>query len=129
MKLVALFLIALNANLAIASDDCRAKVVAAYGLLEKPIDADNFSTNSLADLGLSIEEINNLNPQEQAVIYDQVKPLDVVIEETIDELSSRIDQVVGTFYEFFMAEQLQQWRAQREELRVCLPERLKYLED
>lgn len=102
--------------------ECRDLIVEGYKMLKIDIKADEFSTTTFNELNISIEDFNQLTPTEQTTIYNKIKPLSLVVTEVIDELNSQIDRYVGSFYEFFMAAEIQSWRAQKDKLRYCNPQ-------
>lgn len=110
-------------NVAIASESeviaCRDAVVLGYAALERTIERESFSTGSFDQFGITPEQFNALSADDQIEIYQKIKPLPVMVEETIAEINSNISQVAGSFYEFFMADELQRWRAARDVLRSC----------
>lgn len=117
MKLLVFSLILASTN--VFAMDCRDAVVAGYAAVNVSIDADEFSQLSFEELELTPALYNALPPAEQEEIYRQIKPLEVMVEETISMLNSRINRVVGSYYEFFMIDELEQWRSSRDELRAC----------
>lgn len=122
-KLTALFIttIFLTLTTAYAADEtqCRNEVVAAYTSLGESINANDFSNRTFTELEISYQEFNLLSSQEQDEIYMQVKPLEVMIEETIGKLNRYINRYAGTFYEMFMLDEIDEWRTHRDALRKC----------
>lgn len=109
----------------LSDKECRKLIVEAYDLLGDKVEPDSFSTNEFSDFNISIEQFNALTASEQVDIYRRIKPLAVVVQEVIDEINGQINRYAGTFYEYFMAEQMQQWRAKKDELRGCNPQKRK----
>ncbi|MBT4793471.1 MAG: hypothetical protein HON90_18000, partial [Halobacteriovoraceae bacterium] len=52
-------------------------------------------------------------------IYIQLKPLETMVKDSIVSLNQKINQIIGTFYELFLAAELQEWREKREQLKSC----------
>ncbi|MAZ47035.1 MAG: hypothetical protein CME65_00640 [Halobacteriovoraceae bacterium] len=108
---------------AIASEgqaaECRDAVVAGFAALDQSIERESFSTGSFDQFELSPEQYNALTPAEQVEIYQKIKPLPVMVQETIDLLNGNIGQVAGTIYEFFLIDELARWREARDGLRQC----------
>lgn len=102
--------------------NCRDAIVDGYSALDQFIERDSFSLGKFEDHNLTVEQYNALTPEEQEEIYRSIKPLVVMVEETIATLNRNINQVVGTFYEFFMTDELERWRAARDQLRSCIYE-------
>lgn len=99
--------------------DCRDSVVEAYTALDMTIERESFSTGSFDQFELTPEQYNALTPAEQEEIYKMIKPLQVMVQETIDLLNGNIRQVAGTVYEFFLTDELARWREARDGLRQC----------
>jgi hypothetical protein len=99
--------------------DCRTAVVDAKKVLGDDIDPNSFSTMGFTDLNMSAEDFNALTPEVQADYYQKVKPLEVMVEETISDLNGRIDYYSNSFYAFFMIDEIQEMRDSRDELRAC----------
>lgn len=119
-KLTLLILSILLASSAFANDKpCRSAVVDAYTSLGEKIAADDFSNREFSELGISYAEFNAMDSRDQEAIYMKVKPIEVMVEETIQKLTRYINRYVGTFYEFYMIDELEQWRSSRDTLRSC----------
>ena len=99
--------------------DCRDAIVSAYHILGEQISSEEFSNAQFSDFNITVEEFNELDSTEQEIIYRRVKPIEVMVEESIARLNGKINRVKGTFYEFFLADELQEWRAKRDDLRSC----------
>lgn len=97
--------------------ECRNLIVTGYKLLKQDVKTDDFSTNKFEDFDLTVEQFNQLSAEEQIIIYNKIKPLGLVVSEVIDALNDEINRYVGTFYEFFMAADIQKWRLQKDLLR------------
>ena len=125
MRVLILIAVAIFANFTKAetemsdTDLCRNAVVEAFAVLGNEIDPNSFSNAQFEDFNLTVEQFNSLESSRQVTIYNQIKPLPIMIEETISILTDSIDSVVGTFYEFFMSAELKSWRESREKLRSC----------
>ncbi len=118
MKLAFALFLSLLSGMTYAGS-CRDQIVSAYELIGVQIKADSFSSTSFEELGLSFEEFNELPSEKQEEIYSQIRPLEVMVEQVIFDLNAKIDEVAGTFYEFFMGAELEAWRLKRAELRKC----------
>jgi len=99
--------------------DCRTSVVDAYKSLGETIQADDFSSSEFNELNITHLEFNALTSKQQELIYMQVKPLEVMVEETIQKLNRYIERYVGTYYELYMASEIEDWRKKRDSLRSC----------
>lgn len=106
-------------NSAMAANSCRSEVVLAYASLGEKIAEDSFSNSTFEELNVTYTEFNLLSSSEQDEIYMQIKPLEVMVEETIGKLNRYINRYVGTYYELFMADEISQWRTHRDNLRKC----------
>jgi hypothetical protein len=95
-----------------AASSCRDAVVEAYRSLGKKIEKDSFSDSKFSEFNISVEEFNLLSSEEQEEIYLRV-------EETISDLNKQISRIAGSFYEFFMTHELDDWRSKRDLLRSC----------
>ena len=102
-----------------ATSSCRDAVVEAYGSLGKKIDKNSFSDSNFSEFNISVEEFNLLSSEEQEEIYMRVKPIEIMVEETISDLNKQINRIAGSFYEFFMINELEDWRSKRDLLRSC----------
>lgn len=98
---------------------CRDAVVDAYASIDIQIDRDSFSTANFEDISLGVEDFNQLSPEEQNVIYNQIKPMEVMVESTIFVLNSKLSRYLGTFYEIYMTEKIKLWRKNIAKLRSC----------
>jgi hypothetical protein len=99
---------------------CRDTIVDAYTAIGINMPADSFSNAKFEDFNISIQEFNALSSKEQEVIYMRVKPIEVVAENAINTINRYINRYVGTFYEVYMADELSNWRLQRDNVRNCL---------
>lgn len=98
---------------------CRQAVVQAQATLGNNIEESSFSSYTFESLNISVTEFNQLDSAEQIEIYNQVKPIDVMVDSTIRDLTNSINEYVGTFYEFYMTDEISGWRDQRDSLRSC----------
>lgn len=98
---------------------CRDAVVTAYSNLGEKIAADEFSNQQFSDLGISYTDFNLMTSREQEAIYLKVKPIEVMVEETIQKLTRYIQRYVGSFYESYMIDEIELWRSSRDTLRSC----------
>ena len=64
-------------------------------------------------------EFNELSSEEQGEIYKQVKPLAVMVEETISDLSGAINYYLNSYYAMYMIDEIDDMRDQRDGLRAC----------
>lgn len=117
-KLLVFLILVAQSQIALATS-CRDAVVIAYESFGGHLPKDSFSNSEFKDYNLSIEEFNALSSEEQEKIYMQIKPIELMVEETIGIINQRIGSVAGTFYELFMADKLQLWREARESLKSC----------
>jgi hypothetical protein len=102
-----------------AASSCRDAVVEAYRSLGKKIEKDSFSDSNFSEFNITVEEFNSLSSEEQEEIYLRVKPIEIMVEETISDLNKQISRIAGSFYEFFMINELDDWRSKRDLLRSC----------
>ena len=98
--------------------ECRQTVVDSYRTFGIIIRTDSFSSARFEDMELTAEQFNALELDVQILIYRQVKPLEVVAQETIDILNSKISRISGSSVEYLMLDALTKWRALRESLRL-----------
>ena len=119
-RIILSVLLALSCNVIAGEINCRDAVVAGYAALKQEIDRDSFSQGEFEDFDLTPEQYNALSSEQQVVIYQHIKPLVVMVEETITRLNQSIERIVGTFYELYMTDDLQRWRAGRDQLRSCI---------
>ena len=99
--------------------DCRNAVVEAQKTLGNNLAEDSFSNASFEDFNLTVEQFNALSSAKQEKIYIQIKPLETMVKDSIVSLNQKINQIIGTFYELFLAAELQEWREKREQLKSC----------
>jgi hypothetical protein len=120
MRKILVFLILLSQiQTVFAATSCRDAVVEAYGSLGKEIERNSFSSTTYSELNISVQDFNLLPSEEQEEIYMKIKPIEVMVEEAISELNKKISRIAGSFYEFFMIDELQDWRSKRDSLRSC----------
>ena len=117
-RLLVLLLLITQTQNALASS-CRDAIVSAYSALGSSIDKDSFSNYKFNEFNISNEYFNRLTPEEQDKIYKQIKPLEIMTEETLSLINQQINDVAGTYAEFFMYDNLESWRNARAELRSC----------
>lgn len=101
------------------SMDCRSAVLEAYRSLKEKINPLVFSSTTFEELGITVEEFNNLSSAEQNEIYTRVKPIEVMVQETIIKINNYISRYVGSMYELYLADELETWRVSRDNLRSC----------
>lgn len=119
LRLTLLSLLLTSVSFANESNSCRKLVVAAYKSLGEDISEDSFSSSSFEELNLSAEDFNVLSSEEQSEIYTMIKPMSVMVEETIGKLNGYINRYAGTIYEFYLVDELEAWRTYRDLLRTC----------
>jgi hypothetical protein len=117
-RLLILLVLLIQIKPALATS-CRDAISSAYTSLGSPIKRNSFSNSKFEELNISIEAFNKLDSEVQEKIYTLIKPLDIMTEETLNLINGQIEEVAGTYYEFFMPEQLELWRSARDELRSC----------
>ncbi len=120
--LFALIIITLKSSFAVSDEAvCRESVVSSYRTFGFIIKPNSFSSKTFADFNITPEEFNELELDEQIKIYQQIKPLEVVAQETIDVLNSKISRISGSPIEYLMLDALEKWRSNRDNLRAfCL---------
>ena len=119
MKLLIMLAIIMSGNVFAESNECRELIVKAQKSLGNEIETDSFSTTRFEDLNISISEFNAMDSEVQSDIYMQVKPLSVMVEETISDLNKTIQYYAESFYAFFMIDELEEMRSVRDSLRKC----------
>ena len=124
MKVALLLTLLVSSNLfagqsEIDKKDCRGAVVEAQSVLGNSVAATSFSSRSFDSYNLTVAEFNELDSEAQAEIYMQVKPLSVMVEETISDLNRRIRSYNESFYAFFMVDEIAQMQDIRDGLRQC----------
>ena len=123
MKIIittALLLTSLTTFAETKSIDCRDAIVAGYASIGTNAKRDGFASHNFEDLNVTVAEFNNMSPDLQSYIYNQVMPLSLVIEQTLQQINSVIDQIKGSPYEFFYIDELQVMRSSRDQLRICI---------
>lgn len=108
--------------LKVEKKSCRNAVVEAKKILGEVVDPDSFSTKTFADLGLSVEEFNELSIEEQQKLYRLITPMPVMVESTIAALNNNIAEYSGTLFEIIFADMLMNMRAARDNLKICIEE-------
>jgi hypothetical protein len=119
MKVIVMLAVVISANAYSSTMSCRDAVVKAQGLLGNVISASDFSSRNFADYNISTAEFNELNSSEQVEIYNQIKPLPVMVEETIYGLNNRISAYTNSVYAYFYLDDIESMRDARLELRTC----------
>lgn len=100
--------------------NCRQSIVEARQALRSPLAPADFSSLDKNSFRLSARRFNSLSADEQAKIYMKLKPLAVMVDETVQEISSTINYLSRDPYaSLFRAQILQNLRQSREELRNC----------
>lgn len=108
---VCLLLIIIISNTFVMAMDCREVIVNTHEFIRSPIEEDSFSTNDFFDFNISIEEFNNLDPAEQLVIYNKIKPIENMVDETI----AKVNHLRGYFVQQIEVA-LENIRANRDEI-------------
>ena len=98
---------------------CREAIVAAQEELGNELDPQSFSVSTFADLNISVAELNNMSSSEQRVIYQKIMPMESILDLTLEEVNSVIDQYSGVLFAFIMADTLEIMKAHREKLKTC----------
>lgn len=119
MKKILLVLVIISQTALAYAANCRDAIVEAQASLGNQIERNSFSSSTFLDFNISVEEFNLLEPSEQEEIYAKIRPIEVMIEKSIDELNQKIQYVSGSFYEMMMLDELTAWRTSRDELRSC----------
>lgn len=101
---------------------CREVIVAAQKALGNSVDPQSFSTSTFADLNTSVEELNSMTVDQQQEIYRKVMPIEVMVDQTLEEIQRTIENYSYGFYALLMADKLQTLRVHREKLKVCIVE-------
>ena len=87
MKVFFLLTILVSGNLFANTLSCRNVVVKAQNLLGNQMNASDFSSRTFEDYNISTYDFNQLDSEEQSEIYQQIKPLSVMVDETITDLN------------------------------------------
>ncbi len=103
-----------------AAIECREAVVQGYESLGLKISAFSFSSAKFEDFNLTVKEFNKLPAQEQERIYTLIRPLEVMVQETINMINGKINRIAGTFYEYMYLDELEEMRKSRDQLRACI---------
>ena len=119
MKVVIMLALLASGNLFAKTEKCRDAVVKAQKTLGKDMSASDFSTMTFEDYNITATEFNELSSEEQGEIYKQVKPLAVMVEETISDLSGAINYYLNSYYAMYMIDEIDDMRDQRDGLRAC----------
>lgn len=102
-----------------AKNDCRSLIVAAYKSIGQEIEANSFSNTTYEELNISPEEFNAMSSAEQEEIYNQIKPIQMVANDTANLINRYIEKYSSPFYSRYMADELMNWRSLKDQLRVC----------
>ena len=104
---------------------CRAAIVDGYKVLEVELDPQSFSTKKFEDFKISTEEFNALAADQQLAIYEQIMPLEIMIERAKMELDSEIQ---NNFFELISSpigfKKMGEIRTAIEELDLCKMEEI-----
>jgi hypothetical protein len=119
MKVVIMLALLASGNLFAKTQTCRDAVVDAQKILGNSISGNDFSTMNFEDYNITAAEFNELTSEEQGEIYQQVKPLQVMVDETISDLSRRINYYMNSYYSFFYTDEIAQMQETRDGLRSC----------
>lgn len=119
MKIVIMLALLASGNLFANTQNCRDAVVKAQKTLGHDISANEFSTMSFNDYNVTALEFNELSSEQQAEIYKQVKPLQVMVDETISDLSGAITYYLNSYYATYMQNKIDEMRDMRDGLRTC----------
>lgn len=111
-----------SGNLFAKTTTCRDAVIKGQALLGNSINANDFSSRTFDDYNITASEFNMLDSQEQSEIYQQVKPLSVMVEETVSDLNRRINHYQNSYYAYFMIDEIDEMRDMRAQLRGCSEE-------
>ena len=114
-----MFAVLASGNLFAKTQNCRDAVVKAQKTLGTNISANDFSTMTFEDYNITASEFNELSSEEQGEIYKQVKPLSVMVDETISDLSRSINYYANSYYAFYMMDEIDEMRDMRDGLRTC----------
>ena len=115
-----LVLVQFSAHANETENTCRESIVSSFASLGVRVDPQSFSSAKFEDLGLTVEEFNALNSQEQNTIYLKVKPMELVVQDAINALNSMISRYNNPFSAIMLADELSAWRENRDRLRACL---------
>lgn len=119
LVLVVLFL---QGNFAFATT-CRDAVVEGHAALGLNLERDSFSNAKFTDLGVSVDDFNEMDSEAQEEIYTRIKPMKIMVDSTIIGLNGRINRYAGTFYEVYVLDKLERWRNAVQTLETCTYER------
>lgn len=119
-RLFLLILISISAiGTASANEFCRSLVVDTYNIVGAKIDPLSFSSTTFEELNISIDEFNVMDSEDQQTIYDLVKPMSVMVEDTIGQINSIIERYSDTPLEFLYSREIKALRGLETQLRSC----------
>lgn len=104
------------------SDDkksCRQIIVSAKKYLGDEIAANSFSVSTFQEEQISIDHFNSLSSIEQEAIYMRIKPLKIMVSDTIKEISLLLNRFKGSKEEIAYYQYFSLLRLTRDDLRNC----------
>lgn len=115
-----MFSILLSGNLYAQSISCREAVIKGQKLLGNILSSSDFSSRTFADYNLSSDDFNELSSHEQSEIYEQIKPLEVMVEQTIHELRQTLSYYQNSIYALYMIDEINDMLYAQTQLKSCL---------
>jgi len=111
----------ITASAAPEAKDCREAIVDVSIELGSPMSPTSFSSREFSEYNITVSEFNALTSAEQIEIYQQVKPLSVMVEEMVARVNRTITYLNNDLYtRMFRSEVIDQYRELRDELRACI---------
>lgn len=99
--------------------ECRDAVVNAKAHIGEYISPDSFSSRTFESYNMSANEFNNLTSQAQVNIYMQVKPIEIMVEETVNQMNSYIQRYSNSAYALYFVDTIQEYREFKDALLNC----------
>jgi hypothetical protein len=119
MKILILLSLMVSTSLFAQTQSCRTAVVDAKTRLGEALSPDSFSSRDFESYNITASEFNAMNSDEQAEIYMQIKPLEVMVDEVIALLNRYIEHYKDSPYALMYADLLQELRGYKDNLINC----------
>lgn len=101
------------------SISCRDAIIDAQKTLGNDLAVDSFSSMTFDEYDMTAVEFNTLDSEEQGEIYQQIKPIEVMVDETISDLNRYITHYNNSPYAFLYISEVDEMRDHRDSLRAC----------
>lgn len=98
---------------------CRDAVVEGKAMVGEYVSPESFSSRTFDSYNLTAEEFNSLDSDEQTEIYNQIKPIEIVVEDTVATLNRYIEYYTDSPYAFYYIDRVQRFREAKDALLNC----------